>query len=54
MEMRVRMGFAMRIQGILLEGAWFAAEEVEYMNCSVRSLDSFMFYRTTIRISRRQ
>lgn len=28
----------------LLEGAWLAAVAVEYMNCSVRSLDSFMFW----------
>ncbi len=27
----------------LLGGAWLAADDVECMNCSVRSLDSFMF-----------
>ena len=45
-ERSVRADFAVREidHGCLLGGAWLAAADVECMNCSVRSFDSFMFW----------
>lgn len=40
-----------RAKYYLLDGAWFAADAVEYMNCSVLSLLAFIFIVRTSKTS---